>query len=852
MGSRGMLIQFALTLALVFMPYGRIAPPPAQATQANGVIAGRVRDGRGYPVADVFVSTGDYDGVLGCGGCPFGTQTLGDGTYRLEVPPGSYLVYVNTHGRSEHLIPQAYRDVRSWSDISRALVVTVASGQTVTGMDLQLSSGFILSGRLVDAHGQPVRGAGGSLRDPDQRVELGCVFGFGTSPADGRFAVTVPAGSYDLSFGLGSEGHWVRYGIAVSHDVSLGDVVFADAPAPLPVFSPRVLEAGFAVETIVPGAPNTTSDVAVTTSGTIYLAAAHSWTVYRVSLDGAVTAVAPVGVFAVDAASDGNVYGYFAPEGTVYRITPDGQVTKLATVPSTACESSMTVGRPPALDVWVGVNDCSGMSLGQGSLIRVTQTGQIHTMAPSLPFGINGLDFAADGQLYVTIVDELYRVNPANGQRTFIARLPQQSSQHGLVVSPAGDFYISSTARDADRVYRVSASKQVSVFATLPSGLIMGLERLPGGDLIAAMRATGELLRIRPDGSWQIILPGNGLAGPQAMAFSLTGELYACSGESGSIVRIADGRGHHFAEVLSYVMPMGYLAFRPDGDVYFSEAAPGFQPRLVRVSPSGAVREVTRALDFPAGLAFTPSGKLHVAEYESGEVSKVSATGAVTTLASGMNRPMALAADAGGRLYVSAKWCRGDNDCIWQIQPGGSKGIFAELEPGGLRALAFGAGGDLFVTGPAGRQSGVLRIAPDGRASNFAVGYLVAAGLAFDLAGNLYVSDDRDNSITRITGFPKGTLQGRVTAADTGQPIAGATVSITTEGPVILGAQVTTGGDGRYRLEVAPRAYSVVASKPGFASAGREVSIAAGASETVDLALPLPSKLYLPAILRRK
>jgi len=480
----------------------------------------------------------------------------------------------------------------------------------------------------------------------------------------------------------------------------------------------------------------------------------------------------------------------------------------------------------------------------------VTQGGQVQAVAPGLPFGINGLDFGPDGQLYVTIVDGLYRVDPANGQQVLISRLPQHSSQHGLVAAPAGDFYISSTSREADRVYRVSASGQVSVFATLPPGYIMGLERLPNGDLIAAMRASGAVLRIRADGTWQTILPGNGLTTPQAMAFSPTGELFVCSGESGSIVRIANGRGHFFAEVLSYIMPMGDLAFLPDGDFYFSEACPGFQPRLVRISPQGAVREVTRSLDFPAGLAFTPGGTLCVAEYESGRVSVVSPDGAISPLVTGMTHPQALAADAAGRLYVTATWCQGPKDCIWEILPDGSKTLFVELEPDGLGAIAFGANGDLFVSGPAGRQSGVLRVRPDGQVQNFALGYLVAAGLAFDLAGNLYVSDDQDNSITRITGFPQGTLQGCITAAASGRPIAGARVSIATDYPVILGAQLTTGSDGRYGLPVAPGAYSVMASAPGFASARREVQVSARAVLSLDLALLPPSNLYLAVIVK--
>ena len=323
-----------------------------------------------------------------------------------------------------------------------------------------------------------------------------------------------------------------------------------------------------------------------------------------------------------------------------------------------------------------------------------------------------------------------------------------------------------------------------------------------------------------------------------------------CSGESGSIVRIAGGRGHFFAEVLSYIMPMGDLAFMRGGDLYFSEAAPGFQPRLLQISPQGVVREVTRLLDWPAGLAFSPGGTLHAAEYESGEVSAVSVSGEVTPLGTGMTRPQALAADAAGRLYATASQCPGSEDCIWQIRPDGSRTHFAELQPAGLRALAFGADGDLFVSGPAGRQSGVLRIGPDGHVRNFAVGYLVTAGLAFDLAGNLYVSDDRDNSITRITGFPQGTLQGRITAAANGQPIVGSKVSITTDYPVILGAQLITGSDGRYGLPIAPGAYSVMASAPGFASARREVQVSAGAVVTVDVALLLPSNLYLAVIVK--
>ncbi len=840
--------RVALMLLLALSLWTAV-PAKIAGEQADGFITGRVRDWRGNPVVDVSVSTGDYDSVTSCGGIPLGTRTGADGSYRLQVPPGSYAVVVNTHGRSEHLVPQAYRDVRSWSDIARAQRVSVVSGQTVSGIDLQLAAGFVISGRLVDAQGQPVRDAGGYVEDPDQRIDFGCALGFASSAANGSFALTVPPGTYDLSFGTGGEGHWVRYAIPVASDVTLGDIPFEDAPRPPESFHPRALLPGYAVETVVAGAPNVTNDLAVTPDGSIYLAAFGSNKIFRLGLDGSVTPLADVGAFSLAAGADGNLYFHHA-EGTLFRATPSGQITYIGRVPASGCEVSITVGPAPELHLWVGLNMCGGTSLGQGSLLRVTQSGQVQIMASELPFGINGLDFGPDGQLYVTIVDELYRFNPQNGQRQLLATLPRHSTCHGLVASPSGEFYISSRGLDEDRVYRVSPSGAVSVFATLPPAYLMGLERLDNGELLAAMRASGEVYRIHTDGTYQKILPGNGMTTPQAMAFSPSAELYVCNGESGSIGHVVGGRAHPFAEVLSYILPMGYLAFQPNGELYFSEACPGFQPRLVSISRWGEVREVTRALDFPAGLAFTPSGTLHVAEYGSGEISAVSPGGVVTLVATGLAQPQALASDSSGVLYAAARWCRGEQDCIWKILPNGTKSWFADIEHSSLHALAFGPDGNLYVSSPAGRQSGVLRIAPDGSIKNLAVGYLVASGLAFDLAGNLYVSDDRDNSITRITGFPRGTLQGRVRSAATGQPIPGASVSVTTDYPVILGAQLMAGSDGRYSLTVAPRTYNVWAYASGYAPVRRQVQVAANATVTLDLALGRAICAYLPALLK--
>ncbi|MEJ5200325.1 MAG: carboxypeptidase regulatory-like domain-containing protein, partial [Anaerolineae bacterium] len=452
----------------------------------------------------------------------------------------------------------------------------------------------------------------------------------------------------------------------------------------------------------------------------------------------------------------------------------------------------------------------------------------------------------------------LYRVDTADGSRTEIATLPGGvgGASHGLVAAADGNFYISVQGDGGDdRILKVSATGAISLHATLPAGCLQGLDRLPGGDLIATMRCTNALYRIAPDGTVHALRPGNGMATPQAMTFDLTGQLLVVNDESGRIVRVANGRGQFFAEVISYIPPMGFLAFEPAGNFYFSEAAPGFQPRLIRVSPQAHITEVSSALDWPSGLAFTPAGALYVSEYMSGEVSAVSPAGVLTTLARGLIRPQALAADREGNLYVAAYEGPSPSpdhpgtNRLWKIDPAGGRSLYATLPRSYLRDVAFSPTGELYVTGPASRQSGVARVAADGRITPFAVGFLDAVGLAFDLAGNLYVSDDEHNSITRITGFPRGAIAGRVTDAHTGQPIPAAHLSVVTGFPVVLGAQVSADDDGRYRLPVASRAYTVTATAPGYVSAAQSITVTASVTHTVDFSLSMLC-IYLPLVLR--
>ncbi len=827
---------------------------------ATGAITGRVTGVGGAAVPGIVVTAGIYTSAIQCrdsSGVAAGTDS--QGRYRLDLPAGDYLVYINTHGFTPGVyVPEAYPDVNSWMHVADATPITVIAGQVVGNVDFTLSPGYAVTGRLVDGQGQPIAAAGGNIQDPDQDIEYGCALGFGTGN-DGRFRVHVPAGLYDLSFGTDSESHVVRRSLTISQHTNLGDVPFVAAPSTR-AFNPRALLPGYAVESVVPGAPNTPSDVALTADGAIYLAAVRSWQVDRVNADGTLTAAAPVGVYALDAGPDGNLYGYFMPSDAdnVFRITPAGQVTAIASVPSTACESTMAVA--PNLDVWIGYNYCGGTGFGDSRLYRVTPAGQVTAVATGLASGIGGLDFDSRGGLYMTWGSGLYRVSTTDGSRAEIATLPDgiAGASHGLVAAPDGSFYISiQGGHESDRILKVSPGGTASTFATLPPGCLQGLDRLPDGDLIATMRCTNALYRVTEDGAVHTLRPGNGMATPQALAFDLAGQLFVNNDESGRIVRIADGRGRFFAQVVSFISPMGYLAFEPSGSFYFSEAAPGFRPRLIEVLPQGQTTEVTGSLDWPSGLTFGPTGTLYAAEYMSGKISAVSPDGAVIPFVSGLIRPQALAADRAGNLYVAAYEGPvpfpndpGTNR-IWKIDSAGNRSLYAKLALSGLRAMAFSPTGELYVTGPAGRQSGVARVAEDGGTMPFATGFLSAAGLAFDLAGNLYISDDEDNSITRITGFPHGTIAGQVTDAGTGQPIPGARLSVVTPLPMVLGTQLLADVQGRYSVAAAPRPYTVTASAPGYRSVSAPTAVTAGLTVTVDLHLThYAYSESLPVILR--
>ena len=110
-------------------------------------------------------------------------------------------------------------------------------------------------------------------------------------------------------------------------------------------------------------------------------------------------------------------------------------------------------------------------------------------------------------------------------------------------------------------------------------------------------------------------------------------------------------------------------------------------------------------------------------------------------------------------------------------------------------------------------------------------------GMAFDLAGNLYVSDADLNGIMRIGGFPQGTLSGVVTNSS-GESIGGARVQVLAVDPNVVGQDIFTDAQGRFSLAAAPRMYSVYADMLGYSQGSLAgVQIFEGSETIVEISL---------------
>ncbi len=164
--------------------------------EVGSSIQGRVTDAaNGQPVANVYVMALDPNNDQGKNGA----NSDQNGDYTINgLAPGGYHIRAEAHSLPAGFGQVYYPNTPSWPD---AGLVSVASGQTVTGIDLALPPGGSISGRLVDKQtGLPVA---------YQSLGAGAVnlpFGVGScSDANGYYTLPgLPYADYKVS----TDGNW--------------------------------------------------------------------------------------------------------------------------------------------------------------------------------------------------------------------------------------------------------------------------------------------------------------------------------------------------------------------------------------------------------------------------------------------------------------------------------------------------------------------------------------------------------------------------------------------------------------------------------------------------------------------
>jgi len=259
---------------------------------------------------------------------------------------------------------------------------------------------------------------------------------------------------------------------------------------------------------------------------------------------------------------------------------------------------------------------------------------------------------------------------------------------------------------------------------------------------------------------------------------------------------VTEGSADGEAALASFNKPFG-VAADASGNVYVADAG----NNVIRlISSSGTVSTFAgtgiagsadgsgmATFNSPLGIAVDVAGNVYVADYENDLIRKINTAGIVSTIAgkSGVkgavdgpdtaarfNLPESLAVDATGNIYVADN----GNNLIRKITP---VGVVSTVAGSGKAGFADGSGTSASFNSPFGiavdaagniyvADSGnnrIRKITPAGTVSTFAgsgaksanVGtgasatFNTPSGVAVDTAGNVYVADENNNLIRKIT-----------------------------------------------------------------------------------------------------
>ena len=182
---------------------------------------------------------------------------------------------------------------------------------------------------------------------------------------------------------------------------------------------------------------------------------------------------------------------------------------------------------------------------------------------------------------------------------------------------------------------------------------------------------------------------------------------------------------------------------------------------VFQISADDKVEPFLSEISNPTGLAVGRDGNLYISSRHDGLVYRVGRKRDVQIVARNLGIATGLAFDQEDTLFVGDR-----QGTIFRIEPDGEPRPFCHLPPSmAAYHLAFDKEGYLYVTGPSlSTVDSIYRVSPEAKVEVFCTGLGRPQGMAFDVEGNLYVTEALagDSGIYRIT--PNGKRQSIVSS----------------------------------------------------------------------------------------
>jgi sugar lactone lactonase YvrE len=269
-----------------------------------------------------------------------------------------------------------------------------------------------------------------------------------------------------------------------------------------------------------------------------------------------------------------------------------------------------------------------------------------------------------------------------------------------------------------------------------------------------------------------------------------------------------------------------------------------------------------RGLSSPNGLAFDPSGVLHVAEGTAGRVSRIEPGGSIITVAGGLASPAGIAFDASGNLYVVENVQDGR---LVRVAPGGST---MDLATGrdAPKGVVWTADGSVYITesnveytpSPYDFRTRVTAVSPLGEVMTILTDtlYWSYAGIAIGADGLLYVTNEASGIGTNDSIFTVSPLTGERTLFASGLVMPkGLRFAANGDFPLYVVEKDTGGGVGRLSRVEADGSYAHLCT--GFYSIedvvmdeGGRLFVSEGGSGWIIAIAKWAYQTYLPIVLR--